>query len=174
MATTVKRCRCSAHTFFSVQESCRESRWDFWPDSWREFSRSPSVSPESRIGLYAWLSARLSPRLVFFTRDSNFIINCNNQGKVVAQIYRSIESNKQFLYSVYKTNIQLIQNNKKINYLILMIKLNIIWVYKHKYRIRTKKSNRSWSLKKCATSLDIRNRRLLTKIYTMWASQYHV
>ena len=28
-------------------------------------SRSPSVSPDSRIGLYAWLSARLSPRIVF-------------------------------------------------------------------------------------------------------------
>ena len=61
----------------SRQESCREShqecsqdslrdyRWDFWRDSWQDFSPSPSVSPESRIGLYAWLSARLFPRLVF-------------------------------------------------------------------------------------------------------------
>ena len=40
----------------SGRESCRDSRWDFWRDSWRE----------SRIGLYAWLPARLSPRLVFF------------------------------------------------------------------------------------------------------------
>ena len=49
----------------SCQESGRDSRWSFWRDSWREYSRSPRVSPESWIGLYAWLSARLSPRLVF-------------------------------------------------------------------------------------------------------------
>ena len=52
----------------SRPESRRESRWDSWWDSrqdcWRDFSRSPSVSLESRIGLYA--SARLSPRLIFY------------------------------------------------------------------------------------------------------------
>ena len=52
----------------SHQESSRDSLRDFWRDSWRDFSRSPSVYPESRIGLYAWRSARLSPRLIFFTR----------------------------------------------------------------------------------------------------------
>ena len=31
--------------------------------------RIPRRKNESRIGLYAWLPARLSPRLVFFTRD---------------------------------------------------------------------------------------------------------
>ena len=55
--------------FFAIcldrQKSHRESRLDSQQDSWRDFSGSPSVSPESRIGLYAWLSARLSPRLVF-------------------------------------------------------------------------------------------------------------
>ena len=65
----------------SRQESCRESHQEssrdslrdfrrnfcrnFCRGSWRDFSCSPSVSPESRIGLYAWLSARLSLRLVF-------------------------------------------------------------------------------------------------------------
>ena len=49
----------------SHQESSRDSLRDFWRDSWRDFSCSPNVSPESRIGLYAWLSANLSPRLAF-------------------------------------------------------------------------------------------------------------
>ena len=54
----------------SHRESWRESRLDSWwdsrQDSGRVFSRSPSIFPESRIGLYAWLFARLSPRLVFY------------------------------------------------------------------------------------------------------------
>ena len=54
----------------SRQKSYRESRLDSWwdprQDSWRDVSRSPSVSLESQIGLYAWLLTRLSPRLVFF------------------------------------------------------------------------------------------------------------
>ena len=44
-----------------------KDKFGIW-EAWRDFSRSPSVSPESRIGLYAWLSASLSPRLVLFTR----------------------------------------------------------------------------------------------------------
>ena len=34
-------------------------------ETFGETSRSPSVSPECRMGWYAWLSARLSSRLVF-------------------------------------------------------------------------------------------------------------
>ena len=41
--------------------SIRDSRRDAWRDSWRNF-RARQVS---RIGLKAWLLARLSPRLVF-------------------------------------------------------------------------------------------------------------
>ena len=43
-------------------------------DSWRDFSRSPSVSPESRIGLYA----RLSLRLVFLRGKTSFKITYNS------------------------------------------------------------------------------------------------
>ena len=48
-----------------------DSWWYSRQDSWRDFWRSPSVSPESRIRLYAWLSGRLSRRLVFFTRGKS-------------------------------------------------------------------------------------------------------
>ena len=49
-----------SHAYNPIRDSRLDSWWDFW--------RSSSVSPESRIGLYARLFARLSPRLVFFTR----------------------------------------------------------------------------------------------------------
>ena len=61
--------RDSGETLGEPEKSRQESRLDSWwesrQDSWQDFSRSPNVSPESRIGLYARLFVRLSPRLVF-------------------------------------------------------------------------------------------------------------
>ena len=45
----------------------RNSHQTFDETFWREKSRQESC-PESRIRLYEWLPARLSPRIVFFTR----------------------------------------------------------------------------------------------------------
>ena len=49
----------------SLGETLSESLGEPFGDSWRDFSRSPSISSESRIGLYARLSTRLSPKPVF-------------------------------------------------------------------------------------------------------------
>ena len=74
----------------SRRDSLRNSRWDFFWDSWRDFLHSLSVSPESRIGLHAWLSARLSPWLVFL-RGCAVVLSGGATGRILAQdgeIYR--------------------------------------------------------------------------------------
>ena len=62
--------RDSGETLDEREKFRQESRLDSWwasrQESWRDFSRSPSASRESRIGLYAWLSARLSETRFFY------------------------------------------------------------------------------------------------------------